>query len=98
MPPAAGSGRQASAGLGRGEKAIELGVAVHASEAVADIVREEFDLGGGDGFGVVDAVAEAIEGGAFCLVAERGLRAGGFAESDAAAMAGQEHVAFGFGF
>jgi hypothetical protein len=81
-----------------GEEAVQFGVAVDAGEAVADIVGEELDLGAGDRFGVMDAVAEAVESGALGLVANGGLRAGGFAESDAAAMAGQKHVALGFRF
>ena len=59
---------------------------------------EQLDFGAGYRFGEVDAIAEAVEGGALRLVAQARLRAGSFGESDATAMAGEQQVAFGFGF
>jgi hypothetical protein len=47
-----------------GEQALDFGVAIEAVEAVADFVGAQFEFGAGLGFGLVDAVFQAIEGSA----------------------------------
>jgi hypothetical protein len=81
-----------------GEEALDFGVTVEARQAVPGIFVEEFHFGAGDGFGAVYAVLQAIEGGASRVIANCGLRPGGFAEGYASALARQNEVALGFGF
>ena len=87
-----------AAGFQVGEEALDFAVAIKTIEFFGDVVVDELDLGRSGGFGVINALLQAIEGGAVGTIAESNLRFGGFVESNAAAMASEENFAFGFGF
>lgn len=61
----AGGFGQATAGLEFRQEAIHFAVPVEAREAIAHVVIEQVDFGGGDGFTVMHAVLQAIERRAF---------------------------------
>jgi hypothetical protein len=80
------------------EEAVDLVFAFESDQAVFQGFGVEEDLGGVEGFSVLDAGAEAIERG--CGLMGRGEGASGvdFADGAGVAVAGDEHLGGGTGF
>src|SRR5271155_3729314 len=59
-----------AAGFQVGEQALDFGVAIKTIKFFGDVVVDELDLGRSGGFGVINALLQAIEGGAVGTIAE----------------------------